>query len=294
MGDCPLKNGAIERALGGAADDLELGQVKEHLTNPCPECEGALLGLPADRERLLIKFLYAPEAATPLTGEEKDDIFNPVSRFCSPEKKPAAPPHPRASGGRRWSRAFAIAAMAVLVAGVSLIARHFCYPGLYDGVKDGAIISEGGVFLQFLVLTDSNKPDKTPAVVRGDNNGKYASGSSLLFRFQLNSPAWLYLVRSGGRGDSEVIFPVGDYGPINQPGFYDATSGGELLVYPLAGLAGSHTFCAVAYPSSYKRHGGKAASDRALKEIEGHRVVPGGKRLRHDWIDCFRIEVGQQ
>jgi len=295
MNDCPVKQGLIERILRGAASEEERSQASAHNRSACSECADTILGLPDDLEKNLVQQLLSEQnGVAPLTEEERDGIFASVAPVdeCISLEAPV-PPSPGA-GGRDTIRFLKRAGLVALLILAPVIALSFLKPELWTGVKDGAAVSRGGVFLQFLVFSESGTPDGTPSVARGDNNGKYSGDSSLLFRFQLDGPAWLYIVRIDGHGGGELIFPDGDNGPIEHPGFYDATAEGALLVYPLSGLAASQTFCAVAYPSSLQRPGAAAAMKRALKELDRRRGRPDRTRLRHDWIDCFQIEVKEQ
>jgi hypothetical protein len=293
MDNCPIKQGFLERILKGEASREERMMVKIHLKSPCSECADTVLGLPAELEKsLILGLLDPPNRMASLTEQEKEDIFR--SATSKHDSSTCGVPFPMSGrrGSGKGARFLALAAVILFAIIVLPAAMKLMRSGYWNGVKQGPAAARGGVFLQFLVITESDKPDKAPTIVRGDNNGRYSEAASLLFRFQLDSPAWLYLVRCGG-GDCEVIFPEEDDGPVEQAGFYDAVAGGEILVYPLAHLTGVQTFCAAAYPPSRKSPGAEFSQKRVLQEIS-RRGTRFENRLRHEWIDCFQIEVSEK
>ncbi|HUT53763.1 MAG TPA: hypothetical protein VM658_10250 [bacterium] len=294
MDTCPLKPGSVERLFKGAADREERLSIMAHLQHPCSECAETILGLPADLERAIVLGLLEPtNGPDPLSEDEKTDMFRSI--MTADSCVPAGAPVLVAEQGKTWkgTRLLGLAALVVLMFLVPVAAHKVAESGLWTGIKQGAAAARGGVFLEFLVLTESDQPGRAPTVERGDNNGRYPRAASLLFRYQVDSPVWLYLARCGAT-DCEVIFPEGEDGLVEPAGFYDASAGGELLVYPLARFSGAQTFCAVAYPPSAQGPGVGAAKERVLKEVSRHREASSDNRLRHEWMDCFQIEVGEK
>jgi hypothetical protein len=121
------------------------------------------------------------------------------------------------------------------------------------------------------------------------NLASYGPGSSLLFRYGLEHPGWMYLVRVGADGRSEVIFPAPGEESEQEPGVYDAAEHDRLLAYPLKDLDQLQTFCALTYAA--KPAGREAVAGQAERELERNRKQMIYTRLRKSSIDCFQIKV---
>jgi hypothetical protein len=155
-------------------------------------------------------------------------------------------------------------------------------------VKGDPASGAGSIVLQFLVV-DPSAPGEEPTIARGINHEQCRTGQVLMFRYQLERPGRVHLVRVGSDGAGEVISPAGESGKtLQEPGVYDVYQDGDVLAVPLAKHSGVQNFCAVVMEDGPSP---EAALLRAIREIS-QGAEPGGLgRVRKNWIDCFQIEV---
>ena len=154
-------------------------------------------------------------------------------------------------------------------------------------VKDGTTIDQNPtIALQFAVATGAKGPDGKPAVDRGVNHAAYPNSCWLLFRYTVDQPAWVYLVRVAPDKKTELIYPA-DKTDMTQksPGVYDVNKGPDRLKYPLGGLGGRQNFCAVTVKEEAADL--KPVLESATRAAE--QPPPDSKRQEN--VDCIEIKV---
>jgi hypothetical protein len=287
MAPCPFNPETLERLLRGELPPEQRRAVLDHLAGDCPDCEDFFAGLGDATGELLAKFYLAradgaDDESAVLPAEARARIFAAV------EAEFAAPAAVRPRFTRASRRVFALAAGLVLAVSLSLGAYHLLQkPG--PTVKGPEIAIDGPVFLQFLVIKAAPEGSE-PVIVRGVNHAVYSERDRVMFRFRIDQPAYVHIVRVGPEGKPEVIFPASANAlALNPPGVYDANQDDQLMVYPLKDLDGLQNFCAAA--GAWRTSEQIVANLTAIIQDQ-HRDQPS--RVRNPGIDCFQIKVEKQ
>jgi hypothetical protein len=227
-----------ERTYGQLlAGDLPAGEARElarHLEDPCDVCES---------------FLASPHAADAADGrveralgalaaEEEsggDDLeFQRIMRRVDQD---AAAPTRRRTAPARWLAAVAAGAIVAGAAGVILHARQPERPG-WDGEKGTAV---QGIPLRLGFLVVSTARGGAPDLEKGVSGQVVDAAASLQFEVELGRAAQVALVRVPPGGSPEVFFRE-----ALPKGRTTISVSGRPAAYPLAELAGSQRFVAVA------------------------------------------------
>lgn len=293
MTDCPLTTELLERLIRGEAKDDERESLAGHLAGPCPECDRFFAGMDGLTREILVKACLARKITQgddpTLTEKEKEEIFEAVARdlpFID-----GAPNQDNLYALKSRPLRWALLAAAMVMA---CTATFWVISSLNDPTgltsKDGSPVKGSGIILQFLAANKTQDKEAIPRIERGRNQASYGADASLLFRFELETPSWVYLVRLGRDGKDELISPAAGEKAVEMgPGVYDVSRGDKIMVYPLSGLQDIQTFCALALPAEPSRAGEALQKARTEVEKDRNRFISG--RLRKPWIDCFQIKV---
>lgn len=291
MSECPFNRDLLDRLLAGEISGEERDELARHLGEDCPECESFFAGLSATEEEIILKFGLARESEG-----ESEPALSPEVR----QKIFDAMPPPMVSGSaeitdltpwikKRWSRRTLALAASLLLA-VSLLFLYQDRQPEAESYLKGGPEKPAKITLQFLVLSPAVKEGAEPTLVRGVNRAVYPSRDRVLFRYQLDQPAFVYIERLDQAGKGEVVYPAKNDPDVKRaPGVYDVNQGDDLLAYPLELLADWQTFCAVCYTR------GPVKPEKALAHA-AKLQDPNPKLVRSSLfgissMDCFKIKV---
>ncbi len=287
-----LNHDGLARLALGEVTAAERRAWAEHLGGGCGQCERLMATLDREHEELVMG-LYLERSSEDLgelgrlSSDDKSRMFEALESELGADQAEVA------VDGAGWSgrRALALAAGLLLALTISFVALLES-PGPGPIVKGDVEILGGPVFLQFLALSASDEPGASLRARRGVNRGAYSRSDRLMFRYQVDHPAWVYLVRVGPGGEAEYLYPLeDDFAQIRRAGFHDANRGAQVLLYPLSDLSGLQTFCALALPESHD--GREAAMEMAQEFLLLADRQDNLSRIRTDFMDCFQVKVDQ-
>jgi hypothetical protein len=282
---CPFTPEFLDRLLRGDLAEDQRRAAREHLGGDCPDCDEFFAGLDdATRELLAGSHLARKgrrDGSSPaLSAEDRDRIFAAVEGNLAAA---AAVIRPRF----RTRRGLALAAGLILAVSLAFLGSRL-WPKPGPTVKGADDVKGSGINLQFLVLEPGPDPEK-PQIKRGINQASVSPSARLLFRYRLEHPGWVYIVRVDAAGQGELIYPPAREESEQPAGIYDAAVGDQLYDYPLHGLDRLQTFCALTYAARPDRR--PSVFQGAVAEIERNRKQLGFNRLRTETMDCFEIKV---
>jgi len=218
----------------GTIAPAEARALAGHLAEPCEACE-AFLAVTGEADGLDGAVDLALAAAAPPVGGAGDDLE--FARIMKAVRAPARTASP--GRARRLAAAAAALAAVVMIAGVAALLLPERFTGeRWDGLK-GDSAQAVPLRLRFLVVHPG--PGGAPEVERGVAGQEVPAAASLQFQVSLGRPAYVTLVRAGGRGAGETFFE-GRLGT----GHHLIEVAGHPAEYPLASLAGPQRFLALA------------------------------------------------
>ncbi|HET9551973.1 MAG TPA: zf-HC2 domain-containing protein [Anaeromyxobacteraceae bacterium] len=226
-------NEATYRALlDGTLPPGEARALAEHLEGDCEACE-RFLSERVEGDRLDGAVDSALVAlAPPGAGAGNDLEYARIERTL---RRP--PPRRRLLPGLAVAATVAIAGLAGL-----LLARAPADRGAaWDGTK-GTASHAIPLRLRFLVLTPG--AGGPPGIEKGLSGQEVPAAASLQFQIELGRAAEVILLRADGAGNHEVFFRA--HLPAGRT---EVAVGGQPAAYPLATLAGSQRFLALASES---------------------------------------------
>jgi hypothetical protein len=294
MTGCPFDKELLERLACQDVSETERKQLIEHLESGCPECEGFFSDLEGEYYEILIGLYLGGSAGVKeesgLSRRARKSILSAVQDELSGNPEAA---YSNSSWVWKKQNVLALAAGLILILGILFFAADqflFSSNPSTTSTKGDAVINEANIFLQFLVLRDDQEGDEIIQAMRGVNQGVYQTSDKILFRYEIDRAAWVYIVRLDKEGGGEVLYPAGgDRSERRQAGTHDANDADQIMVYPLKDVRGVQTFCAVASVSEMADMEGILSGVRTMLEqnIENNNSF----RLRKGGLDCFQIKV---
>jgi hypothetical protein len=291
MSNCPFNNEFFDLLFAGDLTDDELVIFKAHLDEDCPDCEDFISSLDEDNKDALWGFIYTSSRET---NEEFSsdstaarDLLSRIEADFENEQKPSPPKQNRFSL-KKW-KVLPLAASFMLI---SSIAYYFItgLPPEYSGTKGGDVIIDGGITLNFLVVSEDVNSGGPAKITGGEVLGAYSSDQGLVFRYEVDALSWVYLFRMGEENKIKMIYPFSGYTEVpSGPGNYYIQKGEDPAVFKLTGLSGKQTFCAVASPEQVVSNGD--LSTKVSEIIVRDQNLRQSGRFRKDGIYCLQIEI---
>lgn len=293
MEPCPITLHLLEQLMRGEIAERESRRLISHLDQDCPRCGELFSRLDPGFQAALIHYCLARSRGNGLqpSPEVKERIRQSLALNFSRSPHPDSPAEAAVaslSSPRRW--ALPLAASLVLALGLTGVLIWKQKPALIPIEKGPSSIKEAGISLEFLVMNKTGSLEQPVEVSRGVNRAVCRPDSSLLFRYRLEQPARVYLVRVAERGEGQLIYPPpGASAEHHLAGIYDAGEGDQIFAYSLANLSGLQTLCAVA--ASETAPPPPQLVEQISRQIQQRQKQMDFSRYRDHGIDCFQIKV---
>ena len=223
------------KLLAGTIDQVEARAIAAHLEKDCPECEALLASEEAGPLDGLADHALTALAPTRPEEEGNDVEYARIQRLL----------HPRRSARRRWAPLAAAAAAALLTAGIGVhLAVQRSRRPSWDGVKGGTAGPARPVQLRVSAVAVQAQAGGQPRIWKVAGGDELPADAALQLRMEVGAAADVALARVGTGGAVHVFWHerVDAAGPVR------ITVDGRPAAYPLAGLAGSQRFVALASP----------------------------------------------